>query len=119
MPSTLCAISSLVFNLLLSNMKLKSTVYVELTLYLGLGLAVLLVWDTVMEHMHLGELMLIAGEQLQRVLFAVAGGGGVIESFILGNLIALSSLLSEPASDNIAVMTVERMCRFGDRCRKF
>ena len=38
------------------------TVYVELTLYLGLGLAVLLVWDTVMEHMHSGELMLIAGE---------------------------------------------------------
>ena len=36
--------------------------YVELSLYLGLGLAVLLVWETVMEHMHSGELMLIAGE---------------------------------------------------------
>lgn len=42
-------------------LKLKSTVYVELTLYLGLGLAVILVWDHVIEHMHRGELTLIAG----------------------------------------------------------
>lgn len=37
--------------------------YVELSVYLGLGLAVLLVWDAVVEHMHHGELMLIAGER--------------------------------------------------------
>lgn len=36
--------------------------FVELSLYLGLGLSVLLVWDSVLEHMHQGELMLIAGE---------------------------------------------------------
>lgn len=45
-------------------MKLKGTMYVELTLYLGLGLSVLLVWDSVLQHMHEGELMLIAGESL-------------------------------------------------------
>lgn len=39
--------------------------YVELTLYLGLGLAVILVWDHVIEHMHRGELTLIAGENKQ------------------------------------------------------
>lgn len=45
-----------------SKYNLKSTMYVELSLYLGLGLAVLLVWDTVIERMHHGELSLIAGE---------------------------------------------------------
>lgn len=43
-------------------MKIKGTVYVELTLYLGLGLSILLVWDAVLEQMHHGELLLIAGE---------------------------------------------------------
>lgn len=43
-------------------MKIKNTVYVELTLYLGLGLSVFLVWDAVLEQMHHGELLLIAGE---------------------------------------------------------
>lgn len=42
-------------------MKIKGTVYVELALYLGLGLSVLLVWDAVLEQMHHGELLLIAG----------------------------------------------------------
>lgn len=43
-------------------MNIKNTVYVELTLYLGLGLSVLLVWDAVLEQMHQGELLLIAGK---------------------------------------------------------
>lgn len=44
-------------------------------MYLGLGLAVLLVWDAVVEHMHRGELMLIAGERNRDVI--------VIDAFII------------------------------------
>ena len=36
--------------------------YVELSVYLGLGLAVLVVWESVAEQMQRGELILIAGE---------------------------------------------------------
>lgn len=43
-------------------LKFSTSSYIELAFYLGLGLAVLLVWDHVVDHMHSGELMLIAGE---------------------------------------------------------
>ncbi|CAM9797160.1 unnamed protein product [Scytosiphon promiscuus] len=75
----LCALVGCLFSITSTYMKLKGTMYVELTLYLGLGLSVLLVWDSVLQEMHQGELMLIAGG-------GVAYVGGVI-FFILGEKI--------------------------------
>ncbi|CAM9725919.1 unnamed protein product [Pylaiella littoralis] len=72
----LCALFGCMFSITSYYMKIKNTVYVELTLYLGLGLSVLLVWDAVLEQMHQGELLLIAGGGMAYV-------GGVI-FFILG-----------------------------------
>ncbi|CBJ48698.1 Hypothetical inner membrane leucine rich repeat protein [Ectocarpus siliculosus] len=57
----LCALFGCLFSMTSYSLDFKGTMYVELTLYLGLGLSVLLVWDSVLEHMHQGELMLIAG----------------------------------------------------------
>eukprot|EP00752_Nemacystus_decipiens_P005535 g5007.t1 len=75
----LCALFGCLFSITSYYMNIKGTVYVELALYLGLGLSVLLVWDAVLEQMHYGELLLIAGG-------GVAYVGGVI-FFILGEKI--------------------------------
>ncbi|CAM9832900.1 unnamed protein product [Discosporangium mesarthrocarpum] len=70
------AITGCMFSIISANIRLKSTQYIELTFYLALGLAVLLVWDSVSYHLHETELALIA-------LGGVAYVGGVI-FFILG-----------------------------------
>ncbi|CAM9933934.1 unnamed protein product [Ascophyllum nodosum] len=56
----MCALLGCFFSIA-SDVRLKSTMYVELSVYLGLGLAVLVVWESVAEQMQRGELILIAG----------------------------------------------------------